>query len=360
MGAAMTKRERYLAFVNFESVDRVPRHAGYCPFKHTELTEALGGDPKEVFDDDDWYGCSLLPPAGYRTPDCSHYFPEYEEGSNGFTIDGLGIGRVDHGSYHFTENIAPLRNARSFRDIEEFPYTDNRDWTDAAMVSAGQEAQASGKAASAFCGSIYESAWHLRGQAEFLEDMMLRPDWSEYMMDLSAGNVRRCVTAAAKAGYDRIALSDDVATQTAMMMSPELWRTLIKPRLAGVIEAARSIKPDIHVWFHSDGNLWDILDDIVDVGVTILNPVQPECLDPFEIRKRYGKLLAFDGCVGTQTTMPFGTVADVRARVRELIEGLDGLKGGLTLSPTHTIEPEVPVANVVAFFEACDAIRSDG
>jgi len=360
MDDVMTKRERYLAFVNFEPVDRVPRHAGYCPSKHAELTEVLGGDPKDVFDDDDWYGCTLLPPAGQATPDFSHYFPEYEVGKDGFLIDGSGIGRVDHGSYHFTENIAPLRNARSFRDIETFPYTDNSDWSDAAMVDVGREAQASGKAASAFCGSIYEGAWKVRGQAELLEDMVLRPDWSEYMMDITAANLRRSVTAAAKAGYDRIALSDDVATQTAMMMSPALWRKLIKPRLAGVIETARSIKPDIHVWLHSDGNLWDILDDIVEVGVTILNPVQPECLDPFKVRKRYGKHLAFDGCVGTQTTMPFGTAADVRTRVRELIEGLDGLNGGLTLSPSHTIEPEVPVANVKAFFEECDAIRIDG
>jgi len=351
----MNKRERYLAFVNFEPVDRVPRHAGYCPSKHQELTDVLGGDPKEVFDDDDWYGCTLLPPANPVAPDYSHYFPDHKEGENGFTISG-GVGYVDHGSYHFTEMVPPLRNARSFEDIQQFPYGDNSNWSDAGMREVGQEAQASGKAASAFCGSIFEGSWHIRGQAEFLADMIINPEWCEYMLDRHASNVRNSVVAAARAGYDRVALSDDVATQISMMMSPELWRKLIKPRLAGVIQAGRDVKPDLHVWLHSDGNLWEILDDIVEVGVTILNPVQPECLDPFAIRKRYGKKLAFDGCVGTQTTFPFGSTADVRARVRELIEGLDGLNGGLTLSPTHAVEPEVPVENVKAFFDECDSI----
>ncbi|NQT92606.1 MAG: hypothetical protein HQ559_07590 [Lentisphaerae bacterium] len=351
----MNKRERYMAFVNFEPVDRIPRHAGYCPSKEQELSELLGGDPHEMFDDDGWYGCTLIPTGRDPKPDFSHYFPDRKDGENGFIISG-GVGYQDHGSYHFTEMIAPLRNAESFSDIEQFAYGDNSNWSDEAMKSFGAEAQASGKAASAFCGSIFEGAWHIRGQAEFLADMILNPDWAEYIMDRTAANLRNCVVAAAKAGYDRVALSDDVATQTAMMMSPELWRAMIKPRLAGVIDAARSVKPDIHVWLHSDGNLSAILDDIVEVGVTILNPVQPECVDPLAIRKRYGKNLAFDGCVGTQTTFPFGSVADVRARVRELIEGLDGLNGGLTLSPTHALEPEVPAENIIAFFDECDSI----
>jgi uroporphyrinogen decarboxylase len=141
------------------------------------------------------------------------------------------------------------------------------------------------------------------------------------------------------------------------MFQPELWRDVMKPRWAKVMAAARAIKPDIQIWYHSDGNLEVILDDLVEIGVTILNPVQPECMDPVALRKRYGKGLAFDGCVGTQTTFPFGTPQDMRDRVRELADTLDGLNGGLMLSPTHVLEPEVPAENVEAFFEACDGIK---
>ncbi len=124
----------------------------------------------------------------------------------------------------------------------------------------------------------------------------------------------------------------------------------MKPRWARVIAAARAIKPDMHVWYHSDGNIWDILDDLIEIGITILNPVQPECMNPLEIRKRCGKRLAFDGCVGTQTTFPFGTPAEMRRVVRELVETLDGKNGGLMLSPTHVLEPEVPTGQMCRVF----------
>ena len=90
------------------------------------------------------------------------------------------------------------------------------------------------------------------------------------------------------------------------MFQPSLWREVMKTRWASVIAGAHAIKPDLHVWYHSDGNIWDILDDLVEIGITILNPVQPECMDPVAIRNRFGKRLAFDGCVGTQSTLPFG------------------------------------------------------
>jgi len=90
--------------------------------------------------------------------------------------------------------------------------------------------------------------------------------------------------------------------------------------------------------------------------VTILNPVQPECMDPVAVRKRFGKRLAFDGCVGTQTTFPFGTPDEMRKAVLELADALDARNGGLRLSPTHVLEPEVPPENVAAFFNACDEL----
>jgi uroporphyrinogen decarboxylase len=94
----------------------------------------------------------------------------------------------------------------------------------------------------------------------------------------------------------------------------------------------------------------------VEIGITILNPVQPECLDPVAIRKRFGQRLAFDGCVGTQTTFPFGTPADMRRIVDDLARTLDAKHGGLMLSPTHVLEPEVPPENIAAFFDACDKL----
>jgi uroporphyrinogen decarboxylase len=203
---------------------------------------------------------------------------------------------------------------------------------------------------------MYESSWQVRGYEPFLMDLVTRRDWAELLLERFCENHVRTAAAAARAGYDCIAFGDDIANQNAMMFAPDLWREVMKPRWARVVRAAREIKPDTAVWYHSDGNVEAVLDDLVEIGVTILNPVQPECMDPAAIRRRFGRRLAFDGCVGTQTTFPFGTSEDMHRVVRELGEDLEARGGGLMLSPTHVLEPEVPPENVVAFFKACDAL----
>ena len=131
-------------------------------------------------------------------------------------------------------------------------------------------------------------------------------------------------TAAARAGVDYLTTGDDVANQQAMMFSVPTWRKLIKSRWAAVYAAARAIKPDIQIWYHSDGNIESIVPELIEIGVTILNPVQPECLDLVKLKKLYGRQVVFDGAIGTQTTMPFGTVEDVRRTVREAKKNLGG------------------------------------
>ena len=125
----------------------------------------------------------------------------------------------------------------------------------------------------------------------------------------------------------------------------------MKPRWAKVCHAARSIKPNIQIWYHSDGNIEDIIPELIEIGITILNPVQPECMDPFDIKRKYGDKIVLDGAVGTQTTMPFGSPDDVRQTVREHIETL-GRDGAYIVSPTHVLEPDVPIDNLHAFVEA--------
>lgn len=352
----MTKRERFLAFAGFEPVDRPPRYAGFVPAALDRITAFLGRDPHAHFDMDLGKGAGLTPPVGFQFPDYSVYHPEYEVGKDGFTIDDNGCGHLNHGFYHFTEYISPLRNATSFSEIENYPIPSNETFSDAAMRDVCEKAHASGDFASIFVGHMYENAWQVRGYEPFLMDLLTQREWAELLLDRFCENNVRVAEAAARAGYDCIYTGDDVANQNTMMFHPDVWRDFMKPRWAKVIAAARAIKPDVHIWYHSDGNITDILDDLVEIGVTILNPVQPECLNPIAIRKRFGKRLAFDGCIGTQTTFPFGTTEDMKKRVQELADVLDAKGGGLMLSPTHVLEPEVPPENVKVFFDACDAV----
>ena len=352
----MTKRERFLAFANFEPLDRVPRHAGYTPHMLEKMKDHLGQDPGARFDMDTGGGAGLRPPDGYEPPDYTRYHPDRTQGEDSFTIDGNGCGHVNHGFYHFTEYISPLLHATRLEELEEYPIPLKTDWLDDHMRQGAAEAHERGTWAQIFVGHMYECSWQVRGYEPFLEDLLLRREWAEVVLDKFCDNNLIAAEAAAKAGYDCMACGDDVANQNALMFKPELWREVMKPRWARVIAAARAHKPDIHVWYHSDGNIWEILDDLVEIGITILNPVQPECMNQLAIRKRFGSRLAFDGCVGTQTTFPFGTANEMRAKVHELATALDAGHGGLMLGPTHVLEPEVPAENVVAFFEACDGL----
>ena len=117
----MTKRERFLAFANFEPVDRIPRYASYVDDLYTRMKELLREEPSAYFNDDVGYGAGLTPPAGYRFPDYTVYHPEYKNGEDGFSIDGNGCGHLNHGFYHFTEYISPLRNATSIAEHRALP-----------------------------------------------------------------------------------------------------------------------------------------------------------------------------------------------------------------------------------------------
>jgi uroporphyrinogen decarboxylase len=151
---------------------------------------------------------------------------------------------------------------------------------------------------------------------------------------------------------DVIMFGDDVGTQKALMMSVETWRKWVKPATAATIAAAKAVNPDVIALYHSDGVIYDIIPELIEIGVDVLNPVQPECVDPLVLKEQYGDRLSFWGTIGTQTTMPFGTPEEVRENVRQMIQTV-GKGGGLLIAPTHLLEPEVPVENVVAYINAC-------
>jgi len=123
--------------------------------------------------------------------------------------------------------------------------------------------------------------------------------------------------------------------------------------LAATVAAVKAANPSAFVFYHSDGNVETIIPDLIEVGIDILNPVQPECMDPAAIKRRYGDRMSFWGAVSVQRTMPLGTPDHVRAEVRARIRDV-GRGGGLILAPAHVLGPETPWENVVAFFQAAD------
>lgn len=161
----------------------------------------------------------------------------------------------------------------------------------------------------------------------------------------------------AEAGCDMIQFGDDVGMQKTTMMSVEFWRRWLKPRLAQVIDEARSAKSDILVFYHSCGFVTPFIEDLIELGMDVLNPVQPECMSFEEVHSRYGNRLSFWGTIGTQTTMPHGSADDVKQEVRKNLS-LCEPSGGLVIAPTHMLEPDVPWSNIVALREICDGLST--
>jgi uroporphyrinogen decarboxylase len=200
-------------------------------------------------------------------------------------------------------------------------------------------------------GELFEAAWRLRGLESFLIDLIERKEMAHLLLDRLAELARDNAATLAGAGVDVLALDDDIGMPGTMMISPATWREFFKPRLVGIIEAARAAKADLRVIYHSDGHFEPILDDLVEIGVAAINPLQPEHMDAARIRKRFGSRLALWGTVGRQTTFAFADPEEIRREVWTRVATLG--RAGLVLCPAYDIdEPDIPWANVAAFLDA--------
>lgn len=198
-------------------------------------------------------------------------------------------------------------------------------------------------------GELFESAWRLRGFELFMKDLLKRPELVEHLLDQLAAMAAESAELLAGAGVDVLLLDDDVAYGDGLLISPQLWRRFFKPRLAWIIEAGRRAAPDLLVFYHSDGDFTAILADLVEVGVNVVNPVAPDCMDAAAIRRRFGTRLAMWGAVGTAWAWDRGSPSQMREEVRGRIESLGG--AGLLLSPAYDLD-FAPRENVAAFVQA--------
>jgi uroporphyrinogen decarboxylase len=257
------------------------------------------------------------------------------------------------------ERRNPLARARSLKELQAFPFPDLvAPYQAEKLASQVADLQARGLAAGGnlphLGGELFEAAWRLRGLEEFLIDLLQRPAWAHFVLDRLAELARRNAETLVRAGIDVLALDDDVGMPRTMMISPKVWRTFFKPRLAMIIEAARAIKPGLRVLYHSDGYFEPIVGDLMEIGVQAINPLQPDHMDALRIRRRFGPRLALWGTVGRHTTFSFSSPDDIRREVAHRIETLG--RAGLIMCPAYDIdEPDIPWENVVAFLEAVEA-----
>ena len=356
----MTKRENLLSLLRRQGYESVPVEFSLCPHLYKVYQEKTGGAlPYETY-----FGFPWRAIDGIRLPsrDMSifraYFDPPLNESYRAADIDAWGVGH-EHSpnSMHMTYMRHPMRNMTELAELEAYPFPDYAGGDISHMRDEADAIKRQGLAvlANMQC-TIWETAWYLRGMEELMMDMMEEDEKASFLLEKVTE--RACIRAAAyaRAGADILFLGDDIGMQRTPLMSLELYRTWIKPNLKKVIDTARNIQKDIIVLYHSCGFATPFIDDLIDAGVDVLNPIQSECMDFADIHARYGDRLSFHGTIGTQSVMPFGTPDEVRATVRRNLR-IAGEKGGLFPAPTHLLEPEVPWENILAYVDACRSFK---
>jgi uroporphyrinogen decarboxylase len=196
--------------------------------------------------------------------------------------------------------------------------------------------------------SLFERAWTLRGFETFLLDMVQHPCFAEELLDRICDFNLELIDQACQHPIDGVRFGDDWGAQRGMIMGPHLWRRLIKPRFARMVERARSHGKD--VFLHSDGDISEIIPDLIEVGLTVLNPVQPDVMDIYRIKREYGRDLTFLGGVSVQHLLPEASPAQVRAEVRRLMAEV-GAGGGFIIAPTHSLGTDIPLRNLAVLID---------
>jgi uroporphyrinogen decarboxylase len=202
-------------------------------------------------------------------------------------------------------------------------------------------------------GDLWERATFMRGMEAILADLAWNPGFVEELLRGLADYILATIEILfARFAFDGIALSDDYGTQRGMLMSPAHWRKFVKPRLAEIYALAK--RHGRTVLHHSCGNILPIIGDLIDLGLDVLHPIQPEAMDVVGLKRQFGTHLTLCGGVRTQDLLPRGTPAEVRDEVKRLKDVL-GRGGGYILEPGITLQADVPTANLLALIEEAQA-----
>ncbi len=274
--------------------------------------------------------------------------PEAEVSCWGVGRIALQNARGDHAGHRYWHPLA---------QIDSVPGLDAYPWPPAAAKSLDDlRAEVAALQAQGFAvvgnasQTILETAYLMRGIGRLFLDFYERPRYVDALFGKLAERRIAQARLLTAAGVDAVLIGDDIATQQALMISLPMYRERLRPWHAAVVAAAHEVAPELPVAYHSDGDLTALLPELVAIGVSAINPVQPECMDLAAIRREFGADLALWGCTPVQSTYAHGTPAEVRAHTRFLFEEIAPGHGLIVQFMNIVLTPRV-LANLRAFFE---------
>ncbi|MBW2409651.1 MAG: hypothetical protein JRF72_07615 [Deltaproteobacteria bacterium] len=369
----MNHKERVLTALNHEEPDRVPVDLGgrqttfmvktYDKFKaHIGLNDR----PTNIMSHK-WQTAYVDEQVLNRfSIDCRHIRPPVKtepeltgtEDDKITFIDEWGVGRIVDAGYASIIEY-PLQTA-TLEDLDAYDWPDPLEMFDYSGIRS-QALQLYNDGEYAIVGSmgspgnIFEQSWYLRGMTEFFMDLVDNKEFAHALMskitEIRKQNAEYFLREVGEY-LDVFQLADDLAMQNGPYMSPDLYREMIKPYQIDLFKFVKSLT-SAKIYYHSCGSITRLLDDLIEVGINILNPVQvtAEGMETDRLKQRFGKSLSFWGAIDTTEILPNGTTDDVRKEVRRVIHDL-APGGGFVLSSVHNLQPDIPPENILAMFEA--------
>jgi len=366
----MTHRERILAAVAHQPLDRIPTDMWATPevqerlLAHFDISAGLG-------ESSPWIGLNGGPLSrgingiielwdrlhidGIFDIHPPYIGPELrsEDGIR-FNEWGFGYRKKSYGEGEYDEqHVFPLESYETVDELEQWSWPDP-DWYDYSKLP-GLIEQCGGRAVNCGYWAVFTYHNYLRGMEKSLMDPLMSPDLCSHLLqklsDFFYEYHSRCFEAAG-GRIDFTQVTDDWGGQTGLMTSPRVYIDFYKDHMKRGIELAKSF--DIKIFHHDDGDMRQLLPQLNDLGIDILNPIQWKCgdWDLKKLKQNYGEKICFHSAVDNQEVLPRGSVSDIDAQVKMLIETLASDGTGFILGPCHNLQPNTSVENILALYEA--------
>ncbi len=370
----MTSRERVIAALEHREPDRVPFDCNFVYEGYLRLKEHLGlKTENEVYPSSPWLAVSnpiellleLNIDLCYIGLGKAQNTPIFEYGMEYYTDEwGVTFRKVEHTAGLNYEVYDPVLGDATVGDLEKYPWPDPYD----PELTAGLEEKARNLYTNTdfaligkFSNSIFEQAFYMRGFEQLLVDLSLNPEFVDALMgklvEIALARLRVGLKACGKYIQCVRFAGDDMGQQNGPLMSPRMFRRVIKPQFARYYKEARALidqyNPKIKIMAHTDGDVYPIIPDYIEMGLDVLNPVQPYVaeMEHDKLKAEFGDRLSFHAAIDIQRVMPFGTPEEVKAEAIKTMQTL-GPGGGYILAPTHYLQADVPPENIIALRDA--------
>ncbi len=344
----MTRRERVLAAIHRQPVDRLPTDMWATDEVTQKLYAHLGVDNRlDLYDRLGIDGIFGIGPEYIGPPPLKGDDYWEDPWHMGYRKQVYATGTYGEQVYF------PLAAAETIDDLKAFPWP-SPDWYDYSVIP---QRAAEYPQRAIMCGYTAVFYWHnkLRGLELSLMDVLLRPEFTQYLLtrisDFFSEYHRRCFEAG-RGVIDITQVTDDFGSQHGLLISPRIFDEFYRAPVQRGIDLARS--HGITVFHHDDGDLRPLLPTLADMGIEILNPIQWRCgdWDLAALKAEFGRRICFHGGVDNQETLPFGSVDDVHAEVKRLVETLGSDRTGFIIAPCHNLQANTSVENIIAMYEA--------